>query len=160
MLARFLYPVDDSMAWAAKVISKWLFTRSLYYRQLFEENESVDTYDYQTNFNPLHLRERKNYCQMNIRFSVHTTANRRMPRPACILIDNFLAIDPVDWFRVFRFRTTGNRSLLITHHHYDILKYPMLGMNFFVKKSENQYLCIPRLWRSRLSFRISGQVIF
>jgi len=79
---------------------------------------------------------------MNIRFLVHTTANRRMPA-ACILIDNFLALMPVDWFRVFRFRTMAIEPFHYSSHYDHIKDIPMLGMNFFVKKARINIYAIP-----------------
>jgi len=47
-------------AWAAKVIIEVAFTPLTYVIvNYLKKNEAVDTYDFQTNFNPLHLRERK-----------------------------------------------------------------------------------------------------
>jgi uncharacterized PurR-regulated membrane protein YhhQ (DUF165 family) len=58
--AVFFTPWMILWAWAAKVIIEVAFTPLTYVIvNYLKKNEAVDTYDFQTNFNPLHLRERK-----------------------------------------------------------------------------------------------------
>ena len=74
---------------------------------------------------------------MNIQFLGAHNSESKDTRPACILIDNFLAIDAGGLVSGLTFsEQLAIEALLITHHHYDHIKdIPMLGMNFYVKKT-------------------------
>jgi ribonuclease BN (tRNA processing enzyme) len=82
---------------------------------------------------------------MNIRFLGAHNSESKDARPACILIDNFLAIDAGGLVSGLSFsEQLAIEALLITHHHYDHIKdIPMLGMNFFVKKARINIYAIP-----------------
>ena len=82
---------------------------------------------------------------MNIRFLGAHNSESKDVRPACVLIDNFLAIDAGGLVSGLTFsEQLAIEALLITHHHYDHIKdIPMLGMNFYVKKERINIYSIP-----------------
>ena len=82
---------------------------------------------------------------MNIRFLGAHNSESKDTRPACILIDNFLAIDAGGLASSLTFsEQLAIEALLITHHHYDHIKdIPMMGMNFHVKKARINIYSIP-----------------
>ena len=82
---------------------------------------------------------------MNIRFLGAHNGESKDTRPACILIDNFLAIDAGGLVSGLTFsEQLAIEALLITHHHYDHIKdIPMLGMNFHVKKAKINIYSVP-----------------
>ena len=84
---------------------------------------------------------------MNIRFLGAHNSESKDARPACILIDNFLAIDAGGLVSGLSFsEQLAIEALLITHHHYDHIKdIPMMGMNFYVKKSRINIYSIPQV---------------
>ena len=58
--APFFTPWMILWHWTTKVVIEVVFTPLTYVIVGYlKKNESIDTYDYQTNFNPLSLRERK-----------------------------------------------------------------------------------------------------
>jgi ribonuclease BN (tRNA processing enzyme) len=74
---------------------------------------------------------------MNIRFLGAHNIESKDVRPACLLIDNFLAIDAGGLTSSLTFQEQmAIKALLITHHHYDHIKdIPMLGMTFYIRNS-------------------------
>jgi ribonuclease BN (tRNA processing enzyme) len=84
---------------------------------------------------------------MNIRFLGAHNSESKDTRPACILIDNFLAIDAGGLVSGLSFsEQLAIEALLITHHHYDHIKdIPMMGMNFHVKKASLNIYSIPQV---------------
>jgi len=84
---------------------------------------------------------------MNIRFLGAHNSESKDVRPACVLIDNFLAIDAGGLVSGLSFsEQLAIEALLITHHHYDHIKdIPMMGMNFYVKKSRINIYSIPQV---------------
>jgi phosphoribosyl 1,2-cyclic phosphodiesterase len=87
---------------------------------------------------------------MNIRLLGAHNSESQDVRPACALIDNFLAIDAGGLASSLSFsEQLAIEALLITHHHYDHIKdIPMLGMNFFVKKSKINIYAIPPVYEA------------
>jgi ribonuclease BN (tRNA processing enzyme) len=87
---------------------------------------------------------------MNIRLLGAHNSESKDVRPACVIIDNFLAIDAGGLASGLTFsEQLAIEALLITHHHYDHIKdIPMLGMNFFVKKSRINIYAIPPVYEA------------
>jgi len=87
---------------------------------------------------------------MNIRFLGTHNSESKDVRPACILIDNFLAIDAGGLISSLTFsEQLAIEALLITHHHYDHIKdIPMMGMNFYVQKAGINIYSIPSVYEA------------
>jgi len=75
---------------------------------------------------------------MNIRFLGAHNSESKDVRPACVLIDNVLAIDAGGLISSLSFsEQLAIEALLITHQHYDHIKdIPMMGMTFHVKNAK------------------------
>jgi ribonuclease BN (tRNA processing enzyme) len=75
---------------------------------------------------------------MNIRFLGAHNNESKETRPACLLIDNFLALDAGGLTSSLTLdEQLAIKALLVTHHHYDHIKdIPMLSMNFYVKNAK------------------------
>ena len=71
---------------------------------------------------------------MNIRFLGAHNSESKDVRPACLLIDNVLAIDAGGLTSSLTFsEQLAIKALLVTHHHYDHIKdIPMMGMTFYI----------------------------
>jgi ribonuclease BN (tRNA processing enzyme) len=87
---------------------------------------------------------------MNIRLLGAHNSESKDIRPACVLIDNFLAVDAGGLASGLTFsEQLAIEALLITHHHYDHIKdIPMLGMNFYVTKSKINIYAIPQVYEA------------
>jgi ribonuclease BN (tRNA processing enzyme) len=85
---------------------------------------------------------------MNIRFLGAHNSESKDARPACVLIDNFLAIDAGGLVSSLTFsEQLAIEALLVTHHHYDHIKdIPMMGMNFYVQKARINIYSIPSVY--------------
>lgn len=75
---------------------------------------------------------------MNIRFLGAHNSESKDVRPACLLIDDVLAIDAGGLTSSLTFsEQLAIQALLVTHHHYDHIKdIPMMGMTFYINKSK------------------------
>ncbi|MGP8079509.1 MAG: MBL fold metallo-hydrolase [Dehalococcoidales bacterium] len=87
---------------------------------------------------------------MNIRLLGAHNSESKDARPACVLIDNFLAIDAGGLISGLTFsEQLAIEALLVTHHHYDHIKdIPMMGMNFYVKKARINIYSIPAVYEA------------
>jgi ribonuclease BN (tRNA processing enzyme) len=75
---------------------------------------------------------------MNIRFLGAHNSESKDVRPACLLIDNVLAIDAGGLTSSLTLsEQLAIKALLVTHHHYDHIKdIPMMGMTFYINHSK------------------------
>jgi ribonuclease BN (tRNA processing enzyme) len=75
---------------------------------------------------------------MNIHFLGAHNSEAKDVRPACLLIDNILAIDAGGLTSSLTFsEQLAIEAVLITHHHYDHIKdIPMMGMTFYVNHTK------------------------
>ena len=82
---------------------------------------------------------------MNIRFLGAHNSESKDVKPACLLIDNFLAIDAGGVASSLTFpEQFAIKALLVTHHHYDHIKdIPMLGITFHINKYQLRIYSIP-----------------
>jgi ribonuclease BN (tRNA processing enzyme) len=87
---------------------------------------------------------------MNIRFLGAHNSESKDVQPACVLIDNFLAIDAGGLISSLTFsEQLAIEALLITHHHYDHIKdIPIMGMNFYVQKAGINIYSIPSVYQA------------
>jgi ribonuclease BN (tRNA processing enzyme) len=87
---------------------------------------------------------------MNIRFLGAHNSESKDVRPACLLIDNFLAIDAGGLTSSLTFpEQLAIKALLVTHHHYDHIKdIPMLGITFHINKSQLRIYSIPSVYNA------------
>ena len=87
---------------------------------------------------------------MNIRFlGAHNSESKDL-RPACLLIDNVLAIDAGGLTSSLTFsEQLAIEALLVTHHHYDHIKdIPMMGMTFYINNSKINIYSIPSVYEA------------
>jgi ribonuclease BN (tRNA processing enzyme) len=87
---------------------------------------------------------------MNIRFLGAHNSESKDVRPACLLIDNVLAVDAGGLISSLTFaEQLAIEALLVTHHHYDHIKdIPMMGMTFHVSKSVINIYSIPPVYEA------------
>jgi ribonuclease BN (tRNA processing enzyme) len=84
------------------------------------------------------LGKKEEKIAMDIRFlGAHNIESKNM-RPVSLLVDNVLAIDAGGLASSLAFsEQLAIKALLVTHHHYDHIKdIPMLGMTFYVNKTQ------------------------
>ena len=87
---------------------------------------------------------------MNIRFLGAHNSEAKDIRPACILIDNVLAIDAGGLTSELSLsEQLVIEALLVTHHHYDHIKdIPMMGMTFHINNCKINIYSIPTVWKA------------
>ena len=87
---------------------------------------------------------------MNICFLGAHNSESKDVRPACLLIDNFLAIDAGGLTSSLTFpEQLAIKALLVTHHHYDHIKdIPMLGITFRINNSQINIYSIPSVYEA------------
>jgi ribonuclease BN (tRNA processing enzyme) len=87
---------------------------------------------------------------MNIRFLGAHNSESKDVRPACVLIDNILAIDAGGLTSSLTFsEQLAIEALLVTHHHYDHIKdIIMMGMTFHIKHSKINIYSIPSVYEA------------
>ena len=87
---------------------------------------------------------------MNIRFLGAHNSESKDVRPACVLIDNILAIDAGGLISSLTFsEQLAIEALLVTHHHYDHIKdIIMMGMTFHIKHSKINIYSIPSVYEA------------
>ena len=86
---------------------------------------------------------------MNIQFLGAHNVESRDTRPACILVDNTIAIDAGGLTSSLSFNQQLEiKALLITHHHYDHIKdIPMLSMTFYINNGQLRLYSIQPVYR-------------
>ena len=97
---------------------------------------------------------------MNIRFLGAHNSESKDVRPACLLIDNILAIDAGGLTSSLTLsEQLAIEALLVTHHHYDHIKdIPMIGMNFYINNSKiNIYSIQPVYDALKYLFEYAGK---
>ena len=87
---------------------------------------------------------------MNIRFLGAHNSESKDVRPACILIDNILAIDAGGLTSSLTLsEQLAIEALLVTHHHYDHIKdIPMMGLTFYINKRKINLYSIPSVYEA------------
>jgi ribonuclease BN (tRNA processing enzyme) len=87
---------------------------------------------------------------MIIRFLGAHNIESKDVKPACLLIDDFLAIDAGGLTSSLTFQEQmAIKALLLTHHHYDHIKdIPMLGMTFYTGNSQIHIYSIQSVYKA------------
>ena len=87
---------------------------------------------------------------MNIRLLGAHNSESKDVRPACVLIDNILAIDAGGLISGLTFsEQLAIEALLVTHHHYDHIKdIPMMGLTFHINKRKINLYSIPSVYEA------------
>ena len=87
---------------------------------------------------------------MNIRFLGAHNSEAKNIRPACLLIDDVLALDAGGLTSSLTLaEQLAIKALLVTHHHYDHIKdIPMMGMTFYINNSKINIYSIPSVYNA------------
>ena len=87
---------------------------------------------------------------MNIRLLGAHNSESKDVRPACVLIDNILAIDAGGLISSLTFsEQLAIEGLLVTHHHYDHIKdIPMMGLTFHINNRKINIYSIPSVYQA------------